>query len=67
MQKCRWTVFAAFLLSTSLEGMQLVTGRGHCQGADVLKNTLGAMIGWLFWKITVGQRSTENQFSEEIK
>lgn len=56
MQKCRWTVFAAFLLSTSLEGMQLVTGRGHCQVDDVLTNTLGALIGWLFWKIAAGRR-----------
>lgn len=39
-------VLAGFLASVSLETMQLLTERGHCQLDDVVTNTVGTAIGW---------------------
>ncbi len=40
-----------FVTSFIIEGMQLVTGRGIFQLDDIITNTLGCMIGALFYKL----------------
>lgn len=46
-------VMAAFISSITLEAVQYLTQRGHCQLDDVVMNTLGAFIGWVIvWSFT---------------
>jgi len=45
-RKAWFCTFTAFLASCSLEALQYLTQRGHCQLDDVLMNTLGAFAGW---------------------
>lgn len=46
-----YNIGLCFSLSVFLEIMQLVTSRGYCQIDDVVANTVGAMIGFVFYKI----------------
>ena len=48
---------AGFLFSAFIEIMQLVTTRGLCETDDVLHNTLGAIVGYVIWKM--GKRIVE--------
>lgn len=50
-KKAFLTIPAGFLCSVAIEYFQLRTGRGFCQLDDVIMNTLGAVIGFLCWKI----------------
>lgn len=50
-KKTAWTIPVGFLCSVAIEYCQLRTGRGFCQLDDVIMNTLGAVIGFLCWKI----------------
>lgn len=50
-KKTAWTIPVGFLCSVDIEYCQLRTGRGFCQLDDVIMNTLGAVIGFLCWKI----------------
>ena len=55
MQKRGWLcVLTAFLASVSLETVQYLTQRGHCQLDDVIMNTLGAFAGWLVIRVMLG-------------
>lgn len=51
-KKTAWTIPVGFLCSVAIEYCQLRTGRGFCQLDDVIMNTLGAVIGFLCWKLT---------------
>lgn len=42
---------SGFLVSLLIETAQLVTSRGHCQVDDVVMNTFGAGIGYIFFRI----------------
>ena len=44
-------IIAAALFSIIIETMQYVTARGFCQMDDIVMNTLGALTGWLGWRI----------------
>lgn len=48
-QKAWFCTVTAFFASSSLEAVQYLTERGHCQLDDVIMNTLGAFCGWLIW------------------
>lgn len=50
-KKTAWTIPVGFLCSVAIEYCQLRTGLGFCQLDDVIMNTLGAVIGFLCWKI----------------
>ncbi len=50
-KKTAWAIPAGFFCSAAIEYCQLRTGRGFCQLDDVIMNTLGAVIGFLCWKI----------------
>lgn len=41
----------AFMSSVLLEAMQFITERGFCEVDDVVTNTVGAMIGYILYKI----------------
>lgn len=43
--------FVGALTSLAIESLQLVTGRGFFQIDDIVTNTLGAMAGWLIFRI----------------
>lgn len=45
------TVAAAFAFSLFIETTQYVTGRGLCDFDDVFHNTLGALIGYLIFRL----------------
>lgn len=45
------TVAAAFAFSIFIETTQYVTGRGLCEFDDVFHNTLGALIGYLIFRL----------------
>ena len=47
-KKTAWTIPVGFLCSVAIEYCQLRTGRGFCQLDDVIMNTLGAGIGFLY-------------------
>ena len=47
-KKTAWTIPVGFLCSVTIEYCQLRTGRGFCQLDDVIMNTLGAGIGFLY-------------------
>lgn len=51
-KKTAWTIPVGFLCSVAIAYYQLRTGRGFCQLDDVIMNTLGAVIGFLCWKLT---------------
>lgn len=46
--------FAAFLTSLGVETIQLITGRGYFQVDDILTNVLGAVIGYVIFRILDG-------------
>ena len=46
--------FAAFVTSLGVETIQLITGRGYFQIDDILTNVLGAVIGYLIFRILYG-------------
>lgn len=46
--------FAAFVTSLGVETIQLITGRGYFQVDDILTNVLGAVIGYVLFKILNG-------------
>lgn len=46
--------FAAFVTSLGVETIQLITGRGYFQVDDILTNVLGAMIGYVIFRILYG-------------
>lgn len=56
LRKFRFCILEGFLFSVFLESVQFITGRGYCQLDDVLTNTLGAGIGWGFYKIWMRNR-----------
>ena len=41
-------IFIYITASCLIEGIQLITGRGYCQLDDVVMNTFGGIIGYLF-------------------
>ena len=43
------TVFAGFLFSSFIETMQYITGRGLTEVDDVITNTMGAAVGYIFF------------------
>lgn len=45
---------AAFATSLGVETIQLITGRGYFQIDDILTNVLGAVIGYLIFRILYG-------------
>lgn len=45
------TVIAAFGFSLFIEITQYITGRGLCELDDIFHNTLGALIGYLIFKM----------------
>ncbi len=58
LKRSFWTAAGAgFLFSAFIEIMQLVTTRGLCETDDVLHNTLGAIVGYVIWKM--GKRIVE--------
>ena len=44
-------LFAAFVTSLGVETIQLITGRGYFQVDDILTNVMGAMIGYIIFRI----------------
>lgn len=44
---------AAFTCSVLLEGMQFITGRGFCELDDIVTNTVGAVIGYMLYRICI--------------
>ena len=48
-KRFRHCVFMGFLVSIMIELSQFLTKRGHAQMDDVITNTLGTMIGYLFF------------------
>ena len=46
--------FAAFVTSLGVETIQLITGRGYFQVDDILTNVLGAVIGYVIFRILDG-------------
>ena len=46
--------FAAFVTSLGVETIQLITGRGYFQVDDILTNVLGAVIGYVIFRILEG-------------
>lgn len=46
--------FAAFVTSLGVETIQLITGRGYFQVDDILTNVMGAVIGYLIFRILYG-------------
>ncbi len=46
--------FAAFVTSLGVETIQLITGRGYFQVDDILTNVLGAMIGYVIFRVLYG-------------
>ena len=45
------TVFSGFVLSSSIEIMQYITGRGVTEIDDVINNTAGAFVGYLMYAL----------------
>jgi len=41
-----WIVFAAFVTSCTIEGLQFITHRGLCETDDMMHNTLGCIFGY---------------------
>ena len=54
-----------FIGSVSLEILQLITGRGYCQVDDVISNTAGAFLGWLFTAVwfAIRRRNEEKVYA----
>lgn len=50
MRKMRICVLVGFLFSCGIEISQFTTQRGYCQLDDIVTNTVGTLIGWIFWK-----------------
>lgn len=44
-------ILSGLLASVSLETVQYLTQRGHCQLDDVVMNTLGTLAGWVIFKL----------------
>lgn len=51
LRKIWFCIPTACLCSICIEGVQFITGRGYCQLDDVVMNTVGAGIGWLFYGV----------------
>lgn len=45
----KYTVLLGFVISITIELIQLVTERGYCQLDDVVMNTVGTLIGYVLW------------------
>lgn len=60
-----YCVGLAFIGSVSLEILQLITGRGYCQVDDVISNTAGAFLGWLFTAVwfAIRRRNEEKVYA----
>lgn len=52
MHHLRYCLLAGFIVSLSIETIQLITECGYFQVDDLLTNVLGTAIGWLIWKIS---------------
>lgn len=50
--------FWGLLTSTAIECMQLFTGRGVFQIDDILTNTLGALVGYIFFRCILNEERT---------
>lgn len=50
MKKGIWCVLTGCLCSVGIEWIQYMTQRGHCQLDDIVMNTAGAFLGWIFYK-----------------
>ena len=48
--RLRSLFFLSVILSVSIEGIQLLTGRGYCQLDDVVMNVLGGCLGYGIYK-----------------
>ncbi len=44
------TVLIAFTISAAIEGVQYVFKCGFCEVDDIIGNTAGSIIGYLYWK-----------------
>ena len=51
IRKLQYCVLTGFLCSCMIEVSQLVIQRGFCQLDDVITNTVGAVVGWMIWRI----------------
>ncbi|MCD7836289.1 MAG: VanZ family protein [Lachnospiraceae bacterium] len=47
-------IFAGFMTSLAIELMQLITSRGFFQIDDIITNTLGMIIGYIFFMFVYG-------------
>ena len=51
-----WCTLMGAATSLTIETLQLVTGRGFFQIDDIVTNTLGAMVGWLIFRLFFWRR-----------
>lgn len=68
--KFKWTFGAAFLLTLSIETMQLITGYGVFDLDDIFNNTIGAIIGYgivmAIMTFMKGKENRANKFKRSI-
>ena len=53
INKLKLIVISSFLLSLLFEIIQLLTGLGEFDVDDILLNVLGAVVGYMFYRISV--------------
>lgn len=73
---CAWAVKSArkflvctlygFLTSLAIETMQLITQRGFFQIDDIVTNTLGAVIGFIFFRCILREEKADSQKTKFI-
>ena len=51
LQRGIWCIITGCLCSISIEGIQYMTQRGHCQLDDIVMNTVGTCLGWIVYKV----------------
>ena len=51
LKKISFSLLGGIMLSTMIEGIQFLTGLGMSDVDDVISNSLGALIGYLLWKL----------------
>lgn len=51
MKKFGWNLYCSFMLSVIIEGTQLVCKFGLFELDDILHNVLGAVIGYMIWRL----------------
>ncbi len=57
---------AGFLTSFGIELLQLISGRGVFQTDDLITNTIGAVVGYLFFYVCIGRRRKHTTVPGEL-